>query len=74
MELQNIAVAEKIIKLMKLKGKVDQYLDLSIKRPGQDVRYAIDDSKLKQLGWQPVADFDRELKKIVKYYTENFIW
>jgi len=74
MELQNIAVAEKIIKLMKLKGKVDQYLDLSIKRPGQDVRYAIDDSKLKQLGWRPVADFDRELKKIVKYYTENFIW
>lgn len=43
-------------------------------RVGQDVRYAIDDSKLKALGWKPQADFDKALEEIVKYYTENFIW
>lgn len=43
-------------------------------RQGQDVRYAIDDSKLKALGWQPQADFDNALQDIVKYYTDNFVW
>jgi dTDP-glucose 4,6-dehydratase len=73
-EEQNIVVAKKIIKSMKLKGDYLQYLDINEKRPGQDVRYAIDDSKLKELGWRPVADFNHELKKIIKYYTNNFIW
>jgi dTDP-glucose 4,6-dehydratase len=43
-------------------------------RQGQDVRYAIDDSKLKQLGWQAQADFDQELIKVVEYYKQNFVW
>jgi dTDP-glucose 4,6-dehydratase len=43
-------------------------------RPGQDVRYAIDDSKLKALGWKPTAHFDTDLEKIVEYYKNNFIW
>jgi len=43
-------------------------------RPGQDVRYAIDDSKLKALGWSPKAQFNVELEKIVQYYKNNFIW
>jgi len=73
-ELQNITVAEKIIKLMDLPGDTQQYLDFSVSRPGQDVRYAIDDSKLKSLGWEPKADFDIELAKIVEYYRNNFIW
>jgi dTDP-glucose 4,6-dehydratase len=73
-EEQNIVVAKKIIKEMGLKGDPGQYLDLSEKRPGQDVRYAIDDSKLQDLGWNPEANFDQELKAIVKYYKKNFIW
>ena len=73
-EEQNLVVAQKIVKLMGLKGNPDQYLDLGVKRPGQDVRYAIDDNKLKMLGWYATADFDDELKKIVKYYTKNFVW
>ena len=73
-EEQNLVVAKKIIKLMGLKGDPLQYLDLSIKRPGQDVRYAIDDTKLQDLGWQARANFDKELKETVKYYTKNFIW
>jgi dTDP-glucose 4,6-dehydratase len=73
-EEQNLVVAKKIIKLMGLKGDPEQYLDLGVKRLGQDVRYAIDDSKLQELGWNPRANFDSELKEIVKYYKKNFIW
>lgn len=73
-EESNIIVAEKIIKLMKLKGDPVRHLDLSVKRPGQDVRYAINDNKLQGIGWSPTANFDNELKRIVMYYTKNFIW
>ena len=73
-EEQNIVIAEKIIKLMNLPGSVEQYLNLSVRRPGQDVRYAISDTKLKSTGWQPKANFDQELALIVDYYQQNFIW
>jgi dTDP-glucose 4,6-dehydratase len=73
-ELQNRLVISKIINLVHNDvDNIEPYLRY-MTRPGQDVRYAIDDSKLKALGWQPQADFDHELVKIVKYYTENFVW
>jgi len=53
---------------------VESYLDLSYSRVGQDVRYALDDSKLRSLGWKPKAIFDEELPLIVNYYKQNFIW
>jgi len=57
----------------KFKG-MNNYLDLSYSRVGQDVRYALDDSKLKSLGWKPKMDFDTELNNIVNYYKNKFIW
>ena len=50
----------------KFKG-MNNYLDLSYSRVGQDVRYALDDSKLKSLGWKPKMDFDTELNNIVHF-------
>ena len=58
---------------MDLKEPTEHYV-VDFVRPGQDVRYAINDDKLKALGWSPKADFDAELKIIVKYYTNNFVW
>jgi dTDP-glucose 4,6-dehydratase len=72
-QLQNITVVEKILSLAKLKGNIETYITHS-ERQGQDVRYSIDDSKLRELGWKPTANFDKELKNIVKYYSKNFIW
>jgi dTDP-glucose 4,6-dehydratase len=73
-ELPNIVVVRKIIE--EVKGSVtdlEPFLQ-HMSRPGQDLRYAIDDSKLKALGWTPKAVFDDELQKIVKYYLSNFVW
>jgi len=50
------------------------HIDFNVHRPGQDVRYALDDSKIKSLGWEPECVFDEEIKHIVKYYKNNFIW
>jgi len=72
-ETQNIEVVSKIIKLFNGDSDVTNYVTEHV-RVGQDVRYAIDDSKLKALGWSATANFDKELKKIVKYYKNNFIW
>jgi dTDP-glucose 4,6-dehydratase len=70
-EFANKTVALKILHHMNLLPDENKYLDLSIKRPGQDVRYAIDDTKLQSLGWQATADFDKELKNIVYWYREH---
>jgi dTDP-glucose 4,6-dehydratase len=53
---------------------LDNYIDTDYSRPGQDVRYALDDSKLRNLGWKTSKVFDLEIKKIVDYYKNKFIW
>jgi dTDP-glucose 4,6-dehydratase len=53
---------------------ISQYIDLSCSRVGQDLRYSLDDSKLRSLGWKPIKDFDIELPKIIDYYKGKFIW
>ncbi len=74
-EDHNIVIARQVINIFhnKVSGFED-YLDLSITRPGQDVRYSIDDTKLKALGWTPKAIFEVELTKIVDYYRQTFVW
>ena len=44
-------------------------------RPGHDIRYAIDASKIKQvLGWVPEHSFEQGLKKTVMWYLQNEDW
>ena len=76
-EQSNIATVEKIIKLYfgtLPENYKDKYLDLALKRPGQDLRYAINDNKLRSLGWNPKCMFDESLIPIVDYYKTNFMW
>jgi dTDP-glucose 4,6-dehydratase len=44
-------------------------------RPGHDLRYAINDSKLRsELNWQPEENFESGLEKTVRWYLENESW
>ena len=75
-EEQNIVVARKIIDRF-YNGKehdTDRHLDLSVTRQGQDVRYSINDAKLRKLGWGANADFNLELNQIVDHYRQKFVW
>ena len=73
-EQSNLETVKKIINLTLPNENIDDHLDLHIVRIGQDIRYALDDSKLRALGWSPKKIFDQELPKIVEYYKNNFIW
>jgi len=53
---------------------VKKYIDFSYLREGQDIRYALNDTKLRKLGWAPQKIFDNEIFSIVKFYKNKFIW
>jgi dTDP-glucose 4,6-dehydratase len=74
-ETANINVVDKIVSLMFPDQTALAATHIEhMTRAGQDVRYSIDDTKLRSLGWKPQAEFDKELEKIVQYYKENFVW
>jgi dTDP-glucose 4,6-dehydratase len=50
------------------------FADLDHVRPGQDVRYAVNCEKLKEIGWKVKMKFDDEIKAIVEYNINNFRW
>tara|TARA_Y100000004_G_scaffold175034_1_gene214278 strand:- start:45 stop:995 length:951 start_codon:yes stop_codon:yes gene_type:complete len=52
----------------------EDHVDLGYKRPGQDVRYSVNDDKIRSLGWKPSKVFDTEIHEIVKHYKNNFRW
>jgi dTDP-glucose 4,6-dehydratase len=53
---------------------INEHVDFSYHREGQDVRYSLDDSKLRSLGWKANKVFFNEIKDIVEYYKSVFIW
>jgi len=75
-EQSNMETVTKIISSVLKTPKVDiaEYVDVSYSRAGQDVRYALDDTKLRNLGWNPIKHFDLEIENIVDYYKDKFIW
>lgn len=69
--------AETVRKIVSVHHDTDdwkQFVDFSYSRQGQDVRYALNDDKLRSLGWKPKKIFDEEIASIVEYYKANFIW
>jgi dTDP-glucose 4,6-dehydratase len=44
-------------------------------RKGHDMRYAIDSRKLqRELGWEPVLQFEEGIERTVKWYLDNQEW
>jgi dTDP-glucose 4,6-dehydratase len=67
---QSVAEQTKVAKA-ELEGLVTYVQD----RPGHDLRYAIDASKIRrELGWEPKESFATGLKKTVAWYLDNPAW
>ena len=72
-EMNNKDVLEMILELM---GQPKDAYDVVKDRPGHDLRYAIDSTKLRtELGWQPeFTDFRSGLKATIDWYTDHQDW
>ena len=62
-------------KLNRPSGTSEKLLTYVKDRPGHDLRYAIDSTKLQnEMGWSPIHDFETGLEKTVDWYLSNNMW
>ena len=78
-ERTNLEVVEECCRILdELVPKAESYskqITFVSDRPGHDLRYAIDASKLKrELGWEPQITFSEGLRATVKWYLDNSWW
>jgi dTDP-glucose 4,6-dehydratase len=79
-EWQNIDLIKVLCKVMDTKlnrepGSSEKLITYVKDRPGHDLRYAIDSTKLKEeLGWEPSLQFEEGLEKTVDWYLANETW
>jgi dTDP-glucose 4,6-dehydratase len=71
-ELSTITVVNRILKTL---DKPEELITFVEDRPGHDVRYSLDSSKIRgELGWKPRHGFEEALEKTVEWYLENDWW
>ena len=70
-ELTNIQIVKSILGIL---GKPKSLMQFVEDRPGHDFRYALDDSKLRKLGFKREGGFQNQLRKTVEWYEENKEW
>ena len=71
-DYSNLEVAKIVAKIL---GKDETVIELVGDRPGHDVKYSIDYSKIqKELGWKPEHSFEDWLVKTVEWYKQNESW
>lgn len=69
-EKMNLEVVMEVLKLMDKPDLIEFVED----RPGHDIRYSLDSSKIRSLGWKPTHNFNHGIKKTVEWYLENDWW
>ena len=69
-EKTNLEVVSEILTIMNKPDLVEFVED----RPGHDIRYSLDSSKIRELGWKPKYSFSEGLKEMIEWYLENEWW
>jgi len=71
-EMPNLKVVESILNLMEKPRSLIEFVD---DRPGHDVRYSLDSTKIRtQIGWKPKHNFNEALESTVHWYMNNEWW
>ena len=79
-EWKNIDLVKLLVSIMDRKlnrppGTSEKLIQFVADRPGHDLRYAIDATKIRnELGWKPTATFEEGLENTVDWYLENEDW
>jgi dTDP-glucose 4,6-dehydratase len=69
--LPNIETARRILRAL---GRDESWIVSIPDRPGHDLRYSVDTSKLRGLGWQPARSFDDRLAETIDWYKSRQDW
>ncbi|MBE8540554.1 dTDP-glucose 4,6-dehydratase [Geoglobus acetivorans] len=71
-ERTNLEVVKTILNML---GRDESMIEFVEDRPGHDVRYSLDSSKIRgELGWRPRVSFDEGIEETVRWYRENTWW
>ncbi|EKD64782.1 MAG: hypothetical protein ACD_50C00307G0013 [uncultured bacterium] len=70
-EKTNLQITQSILKIL---GKDKSWISFIWNRAVNDFRYALDDSKIRKLGWKPKHNFEKRLKEAVEWYKKNEWW
>jgi dTDP-glucose 4,6-dehydratase len=70
-EQTNIEVVRRIVKEL---GKPESLIEFVPDRLGHDRRYAIDPTKLEQLGWRPTYDFETGIVQTIEWFMNHKEW
>jgi len=71
-EMRNIDIVKTIVHEI---GKSEELIIYVTDRPGHDLRYAIDPTKIiNELGWLPETKFEEGIKKTIRWYLDNKVW
>jgi dTDP-glucose 4,6-dehydratase len=71
-ETSNIEIVKEILKQL---GKDQDLITFVEDRPGHDIRYSLDSSRIRsELGWKPKHIFARALKETIDWYVHNESW
>lgn len=65
----NIEIIKKILRLM---GKPEDHYEFVENRVGQDIRYAVDSAKMRNLGWKPHMNLDTYLPELIRLYQKKY--
>jgi dTDP-glucose 4,6-dehydratase len=70
-QLTNLALTLRILEAL---GKDESMIEPVTDRPGHDLRYAVDSSKIRELGWKPLHGFDEQLVATIEWYRNRRDW
>jgi len=70
-EITNIQLIKKILKIMKKEGDWKEFVT---DRLGHDLKYAVDWTKIKKLGWKPKYKLEDSIRLTVEWYMNNEAW
>ena len=69
-EKSNLEVVNEIVDIIGKKDLIEFVED----RPGHDIRYSLDSSKIRKLGWKSKHSYKKGLKETAEWYLENEWW
>ena len=73
-EIDNFKLSSFIANILHKPDFKFQFINFDHNRPGHDLRYDIDGSKLKNLGWSPDTDVYQDLKNTILWTVDNNQW